>query len=305
MLLGRFLPIVFVLRWPARWPGSSHVPGHRGHAAHPPAAVRRPAASASSSSSSALTYFPALALGPLAEGLHEAHDRHDIDPRRRRVPPHRVRRLLDPRQLLTSLPDACASSTRARSCRNPVMFVVEVGVGAHHRARRSRDPSVFAWVDRRLAVADGGLRQPRRGGRRGPRQGAGRRRLRRTRTETVARRLAGWTPGTADADRGARCRRPSCTLGDHRGGRGGEVIPGDGDVVEGIASVDESAITGESAPVIRESGGDRSARSPAAPRCCRTGSSCGSPPKPGETFLDRMIALVEGARGRRRPTRSR
>jgi K+-transporting ATPase ATPase B chain len=55
----------------------------------------------------------------------------------------------------------------------------------------------------------------------------------------------------------------------------GDVMPADGEVIDGVASVDESAITGESAPVIRESGGDF-ARSPAAPACCRTGSSCAS-----------------------------
>lgn len=84
----------------------------------------------------------------------------------------------------------------------------------------------------------------------------------------------------------------------------GQVIPGDGDVVEGIASVDESAITGESAPVIRESGGDRSA--------VTGGTTVLSDrivvritQKPGESFIDRMIALVEGANRQKTPTRSR
>ena len=74
----------------------------------------------------------------------------------------------------------------------------------------------------------------------------------------------------------------------------GEVIPGDGDVVEGIASVDESAITGESAPVIRESGGDRSAVT-GGTRVLSDEIVVAITAKPGETFLDRMIALVEGA----------
>ena len=80
----------------------------------------------------------------------------------------------------------------------------------------------------------------------------------------------------------------------------GQVIPGDGDVVEGIASVDESAITGESAPVIRESGGDRSA--------VTGGTTVLSDrivvkitQKPGESFIDRMIALVEGANRQKTP----
>ena len=80
----------------------------------------------------------------------------------------------------------------------------------------------------------------------------------------------------------------------------GDIIPGDGDVVEGVASVDESAITGESAPVIRESGGDR--------RAVTGGTKVLSDrivikitTKPGETFIDRMIALVEGAARQKTP----
>ena len=80
----------------------------------------------------------------------------------------------------------------------------------------------------------------------------------------------------------------------------GQVIPGDGDVVEGVASVDESAITGESAPVIRESGGDRSAvtggTTVLSDRIVVKITS-----KPGETFIDRMIALVEGAKRQKTP----
>jgi K+-transporting ATPase ATPase B chain len=81
----------------------------------------------------------------------------------------------------------------------------------------------------------------------------------------------------------------------------GEVIPGDGDVVEGIATVDESAITGESAPGHPRVGRRPQCASPAARRCCRTGSSCAITSKPGETFIDRMIALVEGAARQKTP----
>ena len=72
-----------------------------------------------------------------------------------------------------------------------------------------------------------------------------------------------------------------------------DIIPGDGDVIEGIASVDESAITGESAPVIRESGGDRSAVT-GGTRVLSDWIKVKITSNPGETFLDRMIALVEG-----------
>ena len=75
-------------------------------------------------------------------------------------------------------------------------------------------------------------------------------------------------------------------------------------MIEGIASVDESAITGESAPVIRESGGDRSAVT-GGTKVLSDRIVIRITSNPGETFIDRMIALVEGASGRRRPTRSR
>ncbi|MGH9124307.1 MAG: HAD-IC family P-type ATPase, partial [Acidimicrobiales bacterium] len=80
----------------------------------------------------------------------------------------------------------------------------------------------------------------------------------------------------------------------------GELIPGDGDVVEGIASVDESAITGESAPVIRESGGDRSAVT-GGTRVLSDGIVVRISTRPGESFIDRMIALVEGASRQKTP----
>ena len=117
--------------------------------------------------------------------------------------------------------------------------------------------------------------------------------LRKTRSETVAR--------VRRAD-GASRRSPrrSCTIGDLCVVAAGEVIPGDGDVVEGIATVDESAITGESAPVIRESGGDRSAVT-GGTRVLSDEIVVRITAKPGETFLDRMIALVEGADRQKTP----
>ena len=80
----------------------------------------------------------------------------------------------------------------------------------------------------------------------------------------------------------------------------GELIPGDGEVIEGIASVDESAITGESAPVIRESGGDRSAVT-GGTKVLSDRIVVRITANPGESFLDRMIALVEGATRQKTP----
>jgi hypothetical protein len=80
----------------------------------------------------------------------------------------------------------------------------------------------------------------------------------------------------------------------------GQMIPGDGEVVEGVASVDESGIPGESAPVIREAGGDRSAVT-GGTRVLSDEITVHITSNPGETFLDRMIALVEGAERRKTP----
>src|SRR5258708_829439 len=120
--------------------------------------------------------------------------------------------------------------------------------------------------------------------------------LRRARTTTMAKRLA-------RADRLGETEEvaaPELRKGDLVLVEAGEVIPGDGDVVEGVASVDESAITGESAPVIRESGGDRSAVT-GGTRVLSDWVVVQISANPGETFLDRMISLVEGAKRQRTP----
>ncbi len=120
--------------------------------------------------------------------------------------------------------------------------------------------------------------------------------LRRARTTTMAKRLA-------SADRNGQVQEvaaPELRKGDLVLVEAGDVIPGDGDVVEGVASVDESAITGESAPVIRESGGDRSAVT-GGTRVLSDWIVVQISANPGETFLDRMIALVEGAKRQRTP----
>ena len=121
--------------------------------------------------------------------------------------------------------------------------------------------------------------------------------LRATRADTMANVLI---PG-AGADGGTRpVASAELQVGDRCVVVAGEVIPGDGDVVEGIATVDESAITGESAPVIRESGGDRSAVT-GGTRVLSDRIVVQITAKPGETFLDRMIALVEGADRQKTP----
>ena len=123
--------------------------------------------------------------------------------------------------------------------------------------------------------------------------------LRKTKRETVARRLVGWQPGQA-SPREEEVPGTQLTLGDHVIVEAGETIPGDGDVVEGVASIDESAITGESAPVIRESGGDRSAVT-GGTKVLSDRIVVQITSKPGETFIDRMIALVEGAKRQKTP----
>ena len=116
--------------------------------------------------------------------------------------------------------------------------------------------------------------------------------LRRARAETTARRLADGGEALIAAS--------ALRAGDLVRVDAGELIPGDGEIVAGVASVDESAITGESAPVIREAGGDRSAVT-AGTRVLSDSITVRVTSNPGETFLDRMIALVEGARRQKTP----
>src|SRR3546814_2331 len=113
--------------------------------------------------------------------------------------------------------------------------------------------------------------------------------LRATQTETPARKLASLADAAPETVT-SRSLRP----GDLVLIEAGDIVPADGEVVEGIATVDESAITGESAPVIREAGGDRSAVT-GGTRVVSDRIKVKVTSKPGESFLDRMIALVEGA----------
>ncbi|GAB2912997.1 potassium-transporting ATPase subunit KdpB [Rhodococcus aerolatus] len=197
----------------------------------------------------------------------------------------------DPRQLLTSLPDALRKLDPRHQARNPVMFVVLVG-SVLTTVSAVADPSVFAWLiaawlwftvlfaNLAESVAEG----------RGKAQAAT---LRAAQRDTPARRLG--ADGTETEVPGTELRP-----GDRVVVEAGEVVPGDGDVVEGIATVDESAITGESAPVVRESGGDR---------CAVTGGTTVLSDRivvrivsePGQSFVDRMIALVEGASRQKTP----
>jgi K+-transporting ATPase ATPase B chain len=180
--------------------------------------------------------------------------------------------------------------------RNPVMFVVEVGAAAttlffirdivKHTGSTGFDLAIAAWLwftvvfaNFAEAVAEG----------RGKAQADA---LRRTKSDTTARKLVD----------GREERVPSTSLrkGDRFVVEANEVIAADGDVIEGAATVDESAITGESAPVIRESGGDRSAVT-GGTRVLSDRIVVQVTANPGESFLDRMIGLVEGATRQKTP----
>ncbi|MGK5529584.1 potassium-transporting ATPase subunit KdpB [Streptomyces sp. URMC 129] len=197
----------------------------------------------------------------------------------------------DPRLLWTSLPEALRKLHPRVMIASPVMFVVEVG-SVLTTVLALTDPgdwfgwTIAAWLW--LTVLSANLAEAVAEGR-GRAQAAS---LRRARTD-AARRL---TP------EGAEERVPGTALrvGDLVLCEAGDTIPGDGDVVDGIASVDESAITGESAPVIRESGGDRSAVT-GGTRVQSDRIVVRITARPGETFLDRMISLVEGASRQKTP----
>ena len=205
--------------------------------------------------------------------------------------------LLDPGQWLRSTPDALRKLNPATLWRNPVMFIVEVG-SVFTTVLAIAHPTVFAWTTAVwlwLTVVFANLAEAIAEGRGKAQADA----LRRAKTDAMARRVTGWAPGAADVVEEA-VPAPQLRQGDIVVVEAGQVIPGDGDVIEGIASVDESAITGESAPVIRESGGDRSAVT-GGTKVLSDRIVVRITQKPGESFIDRMIALVEGASRQKTP----
>ncbi|MBE1490203.1 potassium-transporting ATPase subunit KdpB [Plantactinospora soyae] len=207
--------------------------------------------------------------------------------------------LLDPRQLFRSLPDAARKLNPVTLWRNPVMLIVEIGA-VFTTVLAIADPSGFAWaitVWLWLTVVFANLAEAVAEGR-GKAQAAT---LRQAKRDTVATRLTGWSPGAApNAYRDEAVAATELRHGDVVLVEAGQIIPGDGDVVEGIASVDESAITGESAPVIRESGGDRSAVT-GGTKVLSDRIVVRITQQPGQSFIDRMIALVEGANRQKTP----
>ncbi|MDQ1578595.1 MAG: potassium-transporting ATPase ATP-binding subunit, partial [Microbacteriaceae bacterium] len=220
-----------------------------------------------------------------------------------------------PKQLIASIPAALRKLDPRLMWHNPVMFVVEIGaalttvlaiaqplLGTSGGSTASPTSLTFIWsiaiwlwltvlfANMAEAVAEG----------RGKAQAKS---LRESRTSTMANRLPDYDEARdGGAENAALVRMPSAdlTLGDHVVVTAGELVPGDGDIVWGIASVDESAITGESAPVVRESGGDRSAVT-GGTRVLSDRIVVRITSKPGETFVDRMIKLVEGASRQKTP----
>ena len=208
------------------------------------------------------------------------------------------RSIFDPAIVRNASLDALRKLNPRSMAKNPVMFIVEVGsvlttalflrdLGSNSTEENlfSGLVAAFLWftvlfANFAEAMAEG----------RGKAQAAT---LRTTRADTVAR-VRGPDGTVVDRSSAALLVGDLCVVA------AGEVIPGDGDIVEGIATVDESAITGESAPVVRESGGDRSAVT-GGTRVLSDQIVVRITAKPGETFLDRMIALVEGADRQKTP----
>jgi potassium-transporting ATPase ATP-binding subunit len=217
------------------------------------------------------------------------------------VPRHHERKetsLFEAAIVRRAIGDSFLKLTPRTEARNPIMFVVEIGAAwttvlfFANLNTVSTSTSVFGglvalflwftvlFANFAEALAEG----------RGKAQAET---LRKTRSETVAH--------VRHPD-GSTVDRPSSALnvGDEVVCEPGDLIPGDGDVIEGIAAIDESAITGESAPVIRESGGDRSAVT-GGTRVLSDRIVVRITAQPGESFIDRMIALVEGADRQKTP----
>src|SRR4051794_18720156 len=206
--------------------------------------------------------------------------------------------MLDASIMRRAIVDSFTKLNPRHMMRNPVMFIVEVGsvlttvLFVTDFGSSSADENVFAalvagflwftvlFANFAEAVAEG----------RGKAQADT---LRKTRSETMANRRG--ADGSLEEVPGTQL-----DVGDEVVVVAGEVIPSDGDVVEGIASIDESAITGESAPVIRETGGDRSAVT-GGTRVLSDQIVVRITARPGETFIDRMIALVEGSERQKTP----
>ena len=213
----------------------------------------------------------------------------------------KARPLFDPAIVWQAVIDSFRKLTPQREIRNPVMFVVYVGsilttlLFVHALIGKGEAPagfilavSVWLWftvlfANFAEAMAEG----------RGKAQAAS---LRKARRDIQAKRLARPERGAAfTAVPGATLRKGDIVLVE-----AGDFIPADGEVIEGIASVNEAAITGESAPVIRESGGDRSSVT-GGTQVLSDWLIVRVTANPGEAFLDRMIALVEGARRQKTP----
>src|SRR5271163_3312445 len=201
--------------------------------------------------------------------------------------------LWDTKIIRRALVDAVVKLDPRTMMKNPVMFVVEVGSVVTtlllFREKQSLgfNLQITLWLwftvlfaNFAEAMAEG----------RGTAQADT---LRKARSETVAKRLL--PNGTTETVPSAKLRSDDVVMV-----TAGELVPGDGEVIEGVASVDESAITGESAPVIREAGGDRSAVT-GGTRVLSDVIKVRITSNPGETFLDRMIALVEGAERQKTP----
>lgn len=224
-------------------------------------------------------------------------------------------RAFSPAQLALALPGAFRKLDPAELWHSPVMFLVWVGavlttaiaiaepfLGGPEPSGGTPVPAGFTWgiaIWLWLTVLFANLAESVAEGR-GKAQAQA---LRATRTSTLAHRVTRYDErADASAERGELVDVPSSelTVGDVVVVSAGELIPGDGDVIAGIATVDESAITGESAPVVRESGGDRSAVT-GGTRVLSDRIVVRITSKPGTTFVDRMIALVEGASRQRTP----
>ena len=212
-------------------------------------------------------------------------------------PPRRIRsrKLFEPQLVRDALKQSFVMLRPDIQWSNPVMFVVEIGavltllfiVQALVSTSASQVPITYfialdfwLWLTVLFANFATALAEAR-----GKAQADS---LRKTRTETPAYRLKAGdvVEEVPSTDLQAGRSRRDCSAG--------QVIPSDGEVIEGIASVDEAAITGESAPVIREAGGDRSGVT-GGTRVISDRIVVKITAQPGETFLDRMIALVEGA----------